>query len=92
MFAAKNVAREFEGRRKLSAFTNTLTALLALLVVGFPVTPATIRTTIGGWAIFAIASLQFISRRIGPAGRLAPITTYPRTTERSQPEGLKPRG
>ena len=45
MCAVTNVAGENETRRKLAALTNTLTALVGLLVLGFPVTPATIRTT-----------------------------------------------
>lgn len=75
MLAAKYVAGEFESRQRLSAFTKTLIAILALLVLGFPVTPATIRTTVAGWAIVVVASLQFVFRRIGLQGRLVPIRT-----------------
>jgi hypothetical protein len=75
MFVSKNVAGKFESRRGLSAFTSNLAALLAVLVLGFPVTPATIRTTVAGWAIVAVASLQFVLRRIGPQVRLASIRT-----------------
>ena len=75
MFAAKNVADQVERHRRLVAFTNNLIVLLALLVLGFPVTPATIRTTVAGWAIVAVATLQFAFRRIGPQVHAAPIRT-----------------
>lgn len=75
MFAGKSVAGDFERRRRLSAFKNNLIALVALLLLGFPVTPATIRTAVAGWAIVAVASLQFVLRRIGPQVLLAPIRT-----------------
>lgn len=75
MLAGKNVTGNFERRRRLSAFTNNLAALLALVLLGLPVTPATIRTMVTGWAIVAIASLQFVLRRSGPPVRLAPIRT-----------------
>jgi hypothetical protein len=63
MFAVKNIAGVMERRRKLSAFANNLTALLGLLVFGFPVTPATIRTAIAGLILVAAATLQFVVRR-----------------------------
>lgn len=92
MFAAKNVTSEFERRRKLIAFTNNLTAFLAVLVIGFPVTPATIRTTVAGLAVVAVASLQFVLRRMGPQVRLASVRAIPRMSKRTQAEGLSARG
>jgi hypothetical protein len=52
-----------------------LTALLGLLVLGFPVSPATIRTMLAGWILVVVASLQLVLRRVGPQLRLAPIQT-----------------
>jgi uncharacterized membrane protein HdeD (DUF308 family) len=75
MFAAKNIAGDFEPHRRISAFTNNLTALLGLLVLGFPVSPATIRTMLAGWILVVVASLQLVLRRVGPQLRLAPIQT-----------------
>lgn len=75
MYAVNNVPGEIERRRRLSAFKNNLTALVSLVLLGFPVTPATIRTIVAGWAILAVASLQSVLRRIGPQVRLAPIRT-----------------
>ena len=62
MFAVKNVADELERRRGLWGVTSNLTALMALQVLGFPVTPATIGATAAGWAIVVVASLQFVLR------------------------------
>jgi len=66
MFAPGNIAGEIETRRKLSVFANNLVALLGLLVLGFPVTPATIRTTVASWALVAIATMQFGLRYLRP--------------------------
>ena len=73
MFAAKNIAGELEPHRRVSAFTNNLTALLGLLVLGFPISPATIRSMVAGWMLVVVASLQFVLRRVRPRLRLAPI-------------------
>jgi uncharacterized membrane protein HdeD (DUF308 family) len=75
MFAAKNIACDLEPHRRISAFTNNLTALLGLLVLGFPVSPVTIRTMLAGWILVVVASLQFALRRVGPQLRLASIRT-----------------
>jgi uncharacterized membrane protein HdeD (DUF308 family) len=75
MFAAKNIAGELEPHRRVSAFTNDLTALLGLLVLGFPVSPATIRSTVAGWILVVVASLQFVLRRVEPQLDRAPIRT-----------------
>jgi uncharacterized membrane protein HdeD (DUF308 family) len=45
--------------RKAMAFMGNLTALLGLLVLGFPLTPATIRTTLLGWLMMAVAITRF---------------------------------
>ena len=74
MFTAKNIAGELEPHRRVSAFMNNLAALLGLLVLGFPVSPATIRTTVAGWTLVVVASLQFILRRVEQLD-LAPIRT-----------------
>ena len=77
MFGAKNTAGELERRRSLSAVTNNLAALLGLLVLGFPITPSTIRMTLAGWALVTVAALQFVlrCRRIGPEVCRVPMRT-----------------
>jgi uncharacterized membrane protein HdeD (DUF308 family) len=37
-----------------------LTALLGLLVLGFPLTPATIKTIVLGWLLLAVAITRFV--------------------------------
>lgn len=73
MLATKNITGELERRRRLIVFTNNLAASLALLVIGFPIAPETIRSMVAGLAIVAVASLQFVFRRIGPQLRLASV-------------------
>lgn len=60
MLSATNINVGFETDRQLSSFTDNLTAFLGLLVLGFPLTSATIRTAVGSWALVTIASVQFV--------------------------------
>jgi uncharacterized membrane protein HdeD (DUF308 family) len=46
--------------RKTMAFLGNLTALLGLLLLGFPLTPATIRTMVLGWLLIAVAITRFV--------------------------------
>jgi uncharacterized membrane protein HdeD (DUF308 family) len=46
--------------RKAMAFLGNLMALLGLLVLGFPLTPATIRTMLLGWLLIAVAITRFV--------------------------------
>jgi hypothetical protein len=62
MFAAKNILGEGGTHRKLTAFANNLTVFLGLLVLGFPVTPATIRTALASSILLAGATFQFVLR------------------------------
>ena len=66
MFAATSIAGEIEAGRKLSAFTSNLMALLGLLILGFPVTSATIRATVTAWTLIVVATLQLIVNCIRP--------------------------
>ena len=54
MFADEKMTDQVQ-TRKAMAFLGNLTALLGLLVLGFPLTPATIRTMVLGWLLLAIA-------------------------------------
>ena len=51
---------------KALAFTNNLIALLGMLVLGFPVTSATIKTTVVGWALLVIATMELVLRYLTP--------------------------
>jgi hypothetical protein len=76
MCAVTNIAGENETRRKLTVLTNSLTALVGLLVLGFPVTPATIRTTIAAWTLIVVATLQLVFRHIKTQVCLARRSAY----------------
>jgi hypothetical protein len=76
MYAVKKIAGENETRRKLTVLTNSLTALVGLLVLGFPVTPATIRTTIAAWTLILVATLQLVFRNIKTQVCLACTSAY----------------
>ena len=49
-------------KRKALAFANNLVALLGLLVLGFPVTLTTIKTTVISWALLTVATMQLVLR------------------------------
>jgi len=49
-------------KRKALAFANNLVALLGLLVLGFPVTLTTIKTTVISWALLTAATMQVVVR------------------------------
>jgi uncharacterized membrane protein HdeD (DUF308 family) len=59
------IARDKKGL----TLANNLIALLGLLVLGFPVTSATIKTTVVGWALLTIATLQLVRRYLTPLMR-----------------------
>ena len=48
--------------KKVLTFANNLIALLGLLVLGFPVTSATVKTTVISWALLMIATMQLVLR------------------------------
>jgi uncharacterized membrane protein HdeD (DUF308 family) len=48
--------------KKVLTFANNLIALLGLLVLGFPVTSATIKTIVISWALLMVAAMQLVSQ------------------------------
>jgi predicted Zn-dependent protease len=66
MFTPGNITGVVETRRGVSAFTNNLTSVVGLLVLGFPVSPAAIRTMVVSWVLIAVAIMQFVLRRFRP--------------------------
>jgi hypothetical protein len=52
--------------KKVLTFGNNLIALLGLLVLGFPVTSATIKTTVISWGLLMVATMQLVRRYLTP--------------------------
>jgi hypothetical protein len=50
------------GETSVLTLANNLIALAGLLVLGFPVTSATVKTTVVSWALLTIATLQLVLR------------------------------
>jgi uncharacterized membrane protein HdeD (DUF308 family) len=61
------------GETKVLTFANDLIALAGLLVLGFPVTSATVKTTVVGWALLMIATMQLVRRYLTPPMRFQEI-------------------
>ena len=59
-------AIQIAGDAKVVAFANNLIALVGLLVLGFPVTSATVKTTAVSWVLLMIATLQLVRRYLTP--------------------------
>jgi len=51
---------QIAGETKVLTFANNLIALVGLLVLGFPVTSATVKTTAVSWVLLMIATLQLV--------------------------------
>jgi len=66
--------------RKTMAFLGNLTASLGLLLLGFPLTAATIRTMVLGWLLIAVAITRFV------------MGNHSQTTESSITLGIVPVG
>ena len=59
MFADGKMTDQVQTRKGM-AFMGNLTALLGLLAIGFPLTPATIRAMLLGWLLIAVAITRFV--------------------------------
>ncbi|MGB2677554.1 MAG: hypothetical protein WAN12_10785 [Candidatus Acidiferrum sp.] len=51
---------ETKTRRRAMAFMGNLIAILSLVVIGYPLAPATIRTMLVGWILVVAAITRFI--------------------------------
>jgi uncharacterized membrane protein HdeD (DUF308 family) len=51
---------ETKTRRRAMAFMGNLIAMLSLVVIGYPLAPATIRTMLVGWILIVAAITRFI--------------------------------
>ncbi len=54
------------GETKVLTFASNLIALLGLLVLGFPVTSAALKTTVVSWILLTIATMQLVLRYLTP--------------------------
>jgi len=54
---------------RVLTFANNVIALLGLLVLGFPVTSATIKTTVISWALLMVATMQLVFSYLTPQKR-----------------------
>jgi uncharacterized membrane protein HdeD (DUF308 family) len=60
MSARGNMTDKTKTRRKAMAFLGNLVAILSLVVIGYPLAPATIRTMLVGWILIVAAITRFI--------------------------------
>lgn len=60
MSARGNMTDETRTRRRATAFMGSLIAILSLVVIGYPLAPATIRTMLVGWILVVAAITRFI--------------------------------
>lgn len=56
MFTVRNSDKE----TRALTFANQAIAVLGLIVLGFPVTAALIKTTVFSWTLFVTATMQFV--------------------------------
>jgi hypothetical protein len=54
---------------KVLTFANNLIVLVGLLILGFPVTSATVKTTVVSWVLLMSATLQLVRRYLTPPMR-----------------------
>jgi hypothetical protein len=62
MSAAGNMTSETERRGGTGSFISNLIPVLTLLVIGYPLAPATIRTMLVGWILIGVAITRSILR------------------------------
>jgi len=78
MSAPGNITGEIKARQRAVAFMGNLIAVLGLLVIGYPLAPATVRTTLLGWILIAVAITQYVSgHHFQTAGSSTTIRTVP---------------
>ena len=81
MLAQGKITGETEMGRKALAFVDNSTALVGLLVFGFPVTAAALKSTVVSWVLIAIGTKQFIVSYFRPRMWLGPRGDSLRTNQ-----------
>jgi hypothetical protein len=66
------IGRAVERHQTPSSYANNLTAFLGFLILGFPVNAATVRSTLAGWTLVAVATLQAIMKLSRSRAHLRP--------------------
>ena len=70
MPARENMRDETRARQRAMAFMGNLIAMLTLVVIGYPLAPATIRAMLVGWILVVAAIMRIIlGHRFQPKGR-----------------------
>ena len=64
MSAPRNIIGEIKTLRGAPVFMGNLIAALGLLVIGYPVAPAAIRTLLLGWIVVALGLAQLVLGRL----------------------------
>jgi len=85
MSARGNMAGETKTQGEARAFMGNLIAVLGLLFIGYPLAPATIRTTLVAWTLIVVTLAHFIVGRLFQTTRSAvPLRTgHGRATNRA---------
>jgi uncharacterized membrane protein HdeD (DUF308 family) len=74
MSARGNKTDETKTRRRAMAFMGNLIAILSLVVIGYPLAPATIRTMLVGWILVVAVIMRFsLGHRFQPLGSAVPL-------------------
>lgn len=74
MSARGNIIDETKTRRRTMAFMGNLIAILSLVVIGYPLAPATVRTILVGWILVVAAIMRIIlGHRFQPLGSAVPL-------------------
>jgi hypothetical protein len=63
MSVAANMTGEMEPRQRAVTFLEGMAGAMGLLVLGFPLTPATIRASLLGWILVVVSIIRFRSGR-----------------------------
>lgn len=66
-----------ETHRKAAAFMGNVITILGLLVLGYPLAPAALRSMLFGWVLFVVATTQFIWMHIRLTGTSVALTAAP---------------
>ncbi len=59
MSVPANMTAEMEARQRTVTFLEDMAAAMGLLVLGLPLTPATIRATLLGWILVVVSITRF---------------------------------